>query len=57
MAPLRTVFTIKCNAKFGGPSHHLSFQALKEEFREKKAHQEDLKASMTSGINIQVWHL
>jgi tyrosyl-tRNA synthetase len=44
------VFTIERDAKFGGPSHYSSF----EEFREKKVHPGDLKASVTSGINRQL---
>ncbi|EDR04624.1 uncharacterized protein LACBIDRAFT_252456 [Laccaria bicolor S238N-H82] len=50
-APPGTVFTIERDAKFGGPSHYSSFEHLKEEFREKKVHPGDLKASVTSGIN------
>jgi tyrosyl-tRNA synthetase len=48
--PPGTVFTIERDAKFGGPSHYSSF----EEFREKKVHPGDLKASVTSGINRQL---
>ena len=50
-APPGTVFTIERDAKFGGPSHYSSFDHLKEEFREKKVHPGDLKASVTTGIN------
>jgi tyrosyl-tRNA synthetase len=50
-APPGTVFTIERDAKFGGPSHYSSFEELREEFKAKKVHPGDLKASVTSGIN------
>jgi tyrosyl-tRNA synthetase len=50
-APPRTVFTIERDAKFGGLSHYSLFEELKEEYKEKKVHPGDLKASVTSGIN------
>jgi tyrosyl-tRNA synthetase len=42
---------IDCNARFRGPLHYASFEELKEEFRAKKVHPMDLKASMMSEIN------
>lgn len=50
-APEGTVFTIERDEKFGGPTHYSSFAAMEDDFKEKKLHPKDLKASVAAAIN------
>jgi tyrosyl-tRNA synthetase len=49
-APEGTVFTVHRDEKWGGPSHYASFQAMKDEFEEKKLHPGDLKKAVAEAI-------
>ncbi|KAH9849085.1 tyrosine tRNA ligase [Lenzites betulinus] len=49
-APKGTVFSIFRKEEHGGSLHYASFDALKEDFKEKKVHPKDLKAAVAEGI-------
>ncbi|KAI0822197.1 tyrosyl-tRNA synthetase [Trametes gibbosa] len=49
-APEATVFSIFRKEEYGGSLHYSSFDALKEDFREKKLHPKDLKAAVADAI-------
>lgn len=50
-APEDTVFTIPRKDEYGGPLHYSNFEAIKQDFAEKKIHPGDLKGAVTQGIS------
>ncbi|KAH6904008.1 tyrosyl-tRNA synthetase [Coprinopsis sp. MPI-PUGE-AT-0042] len=50
-APDDCVFTISRKEEYGGPLHYSSFEAIKNDFSEKKIHPGDLKGAVTQGIS------
>ncbi|KAH6879691.1 tyrosyl-tRNA synthetase [Coprinopsis sp. MPI-PUGE-AT-0042] len=50
-APDDCVFTISRKEEYGGPLHYSSFEAIKNDFGEKKIHPGDLKGAVTQGIS------
>lgn len=49
-APPGTVFSIERAEKFGGSTHYKSFADIKEDFKNKVLHPQDLKTSVANGI-------
>lgn len=49
-APPGSVFTIPRNLKYGEPLHYSSFEALKDDFKNKVIHPGDLKAAVGDAI-------
>ncbi|KAF8885561.1 tRNA synthetases class I-domain-containing protein [Gymnopilus junonius] len=49
-APEGTVFSVERDEKFGGNSHYKNYDEVEVDFKEKKLHPKDLKASVANGI-------
>ncbi|KAF7328992.1 Tyrosine--tRNA ligase [Mycena venus] len=50
-APEGTVFSIERDERFGGSMHYSSYEALRDDFAEKKLHPKDLKTAVADAIN------
>ena len=49
-APTGTVFSVSRDAKYGGPMHFSTYDALKEAFERRDIHPKDLKGSVADAL-------
>ena len=49
-APTGTVFSVSRDAKYGGPMHFSTYDALKEAFEKRDIHPKDLKGSVADAL-------